>query len=63
MSAQTETAHERFKGVARRVGAIVGAMEESPFETLEQRIRRLECRLADLEAAQEPPTEAARRVG
>ena len=52
-----------LNSAARRVGAIVRAMEEGPFETLEQRVRRLERRLVEIEAAHALPIEAAHRLG
>jgi chromosome segregation ATPase len=63
MSTQTPSRLERLKSAARRVGGIVRAMEESPFETLERRVRRLKGRLADLDTAREPLPEATPRIG
>lgn len=55
MSTQSKNTFRLFKDAARRVGAIVQAMDASPFEMIDDRLQRLEVRLAALESKRASP--------
>jgi len=63
MPRRSQTVVRTLIGAARRVGAFVQAMETSPFEALDDRLQRLEVRLANIEGQRAPlSSEPARRA-
>jgi len=61
MRTQSQIAFQRFKDVARRLGAFMQALDTSPLEAIDDRFQRLEVRLADLET--NPASPATSHLG
>jgi hypothetical protein len=58
MSNNSETRSRFLKRAAQRVGAVLQAMESGPLAALDDRLHRLETRLAHLESRRASPNEA-----